>query len=120
MDEMEPAYTSEGLLQDERDLLPELCHYRDEGCDLAASCLNCPFPQCVYEQPGGKQHWLKKARDREIVRLFTREGKGIKELSLMFRVSTRTVQRALGKTLKKGEFSGNERNASDTTVKIGH
>ena len=30
------------------DLRPEFCHYRDEGCDLAKSCLNCPF---------GKDFW---------------------------------------------------------------
>jgi hypothetical protein len=52
----------------EHDLPPEFCHYRDEGCDLAASCLNCPYPQCIYEQLGGRQRWLKMARNREIVR----------------------------------------------------
>ena len=75
---------------------------------VPTSCLNCPFPQCIYEQPGGRQHWLKTMRDREIVRQFTKEGKEIKELALLFGVSTRTVQRALGKTLVKGERSENE------------
>ena len=83
----------------EPDLPPEYCHYRDEGCDLANSCLNCPFPQCIYEQHGGRQHWLKKLRDREIARLFSSEGKGVKELALMFGVSQRTVQRALRSSL---------------------
>ena len=98
----------EPLPENEHDLLPEFFHYTDEGCDLAAACLNCPFPQCIYEQPGGRQRWLKMARNREIIRLFTREGKEIKELALMFGVSTRTVQRALGKTLIKREQSENE------------
>ena len=105
---MEANYSVEELYEIEHDLPPEFCRYRDEGCDLAASCLNCPFPQCVYEQPGGRQHWLKMIRNREIVRQFTKEGKKIKELALMFGVSTRTVQRALGKTLAKGERSKNE------------
>jgi len=83
----------------EPDLPPEYCHYRDEGCDLADSCLNCPFPQCIYEQPRGRQCWLKKRRDREIARLFNSEGRGIKELALMFGVSQRTVQRALRSSL---------------------
>ena len=26
----------------ELDLPPEYCHYRDEGCDLADSCLDLP------------------------------------------------------------------------------
>ena len=91
------------VTENELDLLPEHCHYRDEGCDLAASCLNCPFTRCVYEQPGGRQRWLKKRRDGEIVRLFTRDGKGLKELARLFGVSTRTVQRALRNSIAKGD-----------------
>ena len=82
----------------ELDLPPEYCHYRDEGCDLADSCLNCPFARCVYDEPRGKQRWLKRMRAREMVKLFATEGKGIKELAVMFGVSQRTVQRALKAT----------------------
>ena len=92
----------------ELDLPPEYCHYRDEGCELASSCLNCPLPRCIYDQPGGKQHWLKALRDREMVRLASTEGKGVRELAMMFNVSQRTVQRALknslrGKNKERGE-----------------
>ena len=38
----------------ELDLPPEYCRYRDEGCEMASSCLNCPPPGCVYELPGGR------------------------------------------------------------------
>lgn len=79
----------------ELDLPPEYCHYRDEGCEFATSCLNCPFSKCIYEQPGGRRRWLKRQRDREMTRLFTTEGKRIKELAQSFGVSQRTVQRAL-------------------------
>ncbi|MBI4267348.1 MAG: hypothetical protein HY662_01015 [Chloroflexi bacterium] len=79
----------------ELDLPPEYCHYRDEGCELADSCLNCPFPGCLYDEHGGKQRWLKKVRAREMAKLFTGKGKKVKELALMFGVSQRTVQRAL-------------------------
>jgi len=81
--------------RDELDLPPEYCHYRDEGCEFAGSCLNCPFPKCIYEEPRGRQRWLKGQRDREIVRRFYIEGRGVKELALMFNVSQRTVQRSL-------------------------
>jgi hypothetical protein len=37
--------------QETADLPPEFCHYKDEGCEYAASCLACPFPQCLYEEP---------------------------------------------------------------------
>ena len=91
-----------GSPNSELDLPPEYCHYRDDGCELAtaylghkSSCLSCPFTRCIYDEPGGKQHWLKRLRAREMAKLFTTEGKGIKELALMFGVSQRTVQRAL-------------------------
>ncbi|MBI2857640.1 MAG: helix-turn-helix domain-containing protein [Chloroflexi bacterium] len=77
------------------DPLPEFCHYHDNGCELASSCLNCPFPQCLYDQPRGRQHWLKKLRAREMAKLFASRGKDLKELADMFGVSRRTVQRAL-------------------------
>jgi len=83
------------MSRDGLDLPPEYCHYRDEGCDLADSCLNCPLPRCIYDQSGGKQQWLKRLRDREIIRLASTEGKGVRELATMFRLSQRTVQRAL-------------------------
>jgi hypothetical protein len=95
-------------MSDTVDLPPEYCHYRDEGCDLANSCLNCQFSRCIYDQPRGRQRWLKRARDREMAKRFTTEGKGIKELALEFGVSQRTVQRALKNTLKNGGLTRNE------------
>jgi hypothetical protein len=79
------------------DLPPEYCHYRDEGCEYAESCLGCPFPQCLYDEPRGRQRWLKELRNREIKRLFT-GGWGVKELAGLFGVSQRTIQRALKNT----------------------
>ena len=79
----------------ELDLPPEYCRYRDECCELADSCLNCPLPHCVYELPRGRQRWLKKQRDKEMARLFAAERQGVKELAQSFGVSPRTVQRAL-------------------------
>ncbi len=94
----------------ELDLPPEYCRYRDEGCDLAESCLNCPFTKCIYDEPRGKQRWLKRLRAREMARLFTTEGKGIKELALMFGVSQRTVQRALKGALGDSARRGAKKN----------
>jgi hypothetical protein len=76
------------------DLPPEYCRYRDEGCEYARSCLRCPFPQCLYDEPRGRQRWMKGLRDREINKLYS-GGRKIKELALMFGVSQRTIQRAL-------------------------
>ena len=99
MGALKPRLSKEDSSGIEPDFLPEYCHYRDEGCDLADSCLTCPFPQCIYDKPGGRQHWLKELRDREITRLFISEGKGVKELASMFGVSQRTIQRALKSSL---------------------
>ena len=78
----------------ETDLPPEYCHYRDEGCEFLGSCLNCPLPQCLYDEPRGKQKWLKELRNREIERLYL-EGWKIRELAVMLGLSRRTIQRAL-------------------------
>ncbi len=94
----------------ELDLPPEYYHYRDEGCELADACLNCPFAKCIYDEPGGKRRWLKRLRAREMARLFTINGKGIKELAQMFGVSQRTVQRALKVALGDSTRRGVQRN----------
>ena len=94
----------------ELDLPPEYCRYRDEGCEFADSCLNCPFPKCIYDEPRGKQRWLKRLRAKEMARLFTTKGKGIKELAVMFGVSQRTVQRALRTVLKDSTGRGVNKN----------
>jgi hypothetical protein len=89
----------EEATESETDLPPEYCHYRDEGCEFADSCLNCPFSQCLYDEPRGKQRWLKELRNKEIARLFSSGGWGVKELALLFGLSQRTIQRALKSTL---------------------
>jgi len=50
----EPGPDKEEARQNDLDLPPEYCHYRDEGCEFATSCLNCPFPQCLYDEPRGR------------------------------------------------------------------
>jgi len=94
----EPELRKDEATENEPDLLPEYYHYRDEGCEFADSCLNCPFPQCLYDEPRGKQRWLKELRNKEITRLFSSGGWGMQELALLFGLSQRTIQRALKST----------------------
>jgi hypothetical protein len=82
------SYFSENLY-DDPDLPPEYCRYQD-----ADSCLSCPFARCIYDEPGGKQHFIKRLRNQEILRLYS-GGKEIGELAVTFGISQRTVQRAL-------------------------
>ena len=88
----------EEATENEPDLPPEYCHYRDEGCEFSDSCLNCPFLQCLYDEPRGKQRWLKELRDKQIAKLLSGGGWGVKELALLFGLSQRTIQRALKST----------------------
>ncbi len=50
-DEVTPRniFNFPGNPNNELDLPPEYCHYQDEGCELADSCLNCPFARCIYD-----------------------------------------------------------------------
>jgi hypothetical protein len=91
---VDPEEEKQKVSQKDPDLKPEYCHYRDDGCDYAKSCLECPFAQCLYDEPRGRQRWLLKARNKEIKRLFNR-GSKVKELAVLFEVSQRTIQRAL-------------------------
>ena len=92
--------SKESVNKDQRDFRPEYCHYRDEGCEYADACLECPFPQCLYDEPRGRQRWLKGKRNHEIIKLFS-NGWKVKELALLFGVSQRTIQRVVNRIPKK-------------------
>jgi hypothetical protein len=76
------------------DLLPEEFPYEDKGCELFPSCLNCPFPNCLEEEPWGKEKFLKLRRAERMMEL-KQEGKSIGEIARIFELSSRTVQRWL-------------------------
>lgn len=78
-----------------QDALPENSDYRDEGCDLFASCLTCPLPRCRYDEPGGARTMMNRVRDEEIRRLRFDADIPVDEISMRFRVSRRTVFRVL-------------------------
>lgn len=82
------------------DALPEHTHYRDDGCDLFASCLRCPLPRCRYDEPGGIRSLLAELRDREILRLRA-EGVSVDELAQRFSVSRRSVFRILKRGVRE-------------------
>lgn len=78
----------------ELDLLPDEIEWWDEGCEFFPSCLNCPLPRCVEDEPRGQQRLRMAARKRRMAEL-KRIGKNVKEIAELFGVSRRTVQRAL-------------------------
>ncbi len=77
------------------DLPPEFCHYPDEGCEFSETCLNCPLPVCIYDEPRGKHRLLRKKRANEMTQLYAKGGKTVRELARIYKVSRRTVQRTL-------------------------
>jgi hypothetical protein len=83
------------------DLPPEFCTYRDEGCELAAACLECPLPQCVLDLPWGRVRVNKSQRDQEIRFLYTQAKMSIAALAQKFQITERTVQRALREDPRK-------------------
>ena len=82
------------MIGSELDLLPDEIEWRDEGCEFFPSCLNCPLPKCVEDEPRGQQRLRMAARKRRMAEL-RRRGKSVKEIAELFGVSRRTVQRAL-------------------------
>lgn len=78
------------------DALPEHLAYRDDGCDLAPSCLRCPLVRCRYDEPGGARALLQVPRD-EALRRRREEGIAIDALAAEFGLSRRSVFRVLAK-----------------------
>jgi hypothetical protein len=77
------------------DTLPENSTYRDDGCDVSPSCLNCPLPVCKFDDPDYLRRSARNARDQAIIETRRREKLSVPALAQMFGVSTRTVHRVL-------------------------
>jgi DNA-binding transcriptional ArsR family regulator len=93
------------MIPSELDLLPEDIHWKDEGCELFPSCLGCPMPRCIEEEPRGKQRLRMQSR-AEAMAALRDSGRTVGEIAAACNVSIRTVQRALAKLKKNG--SGND------------
>ena len=93
-DELESAGSS-------GDRVPELTHYRDEGCRYWHACLSCPYPRCLFEEPGGARHALNAYRDGEIQRMYS-AGVPVLEIADHFGIARRSVYRVLGGVRRHG------------------
>lgn len=77
-----------------RDPLPEYLDWRDDGCEVAPRCLECPLPRCRFDEPGGLRGVLNEARDARVAQA-RRNGAGIDEIAARFAISRRSVFRIL-------------------------
>lgn len=92
------------------DRIPELTHYRDEGCRFWHACLTCPFPRCVFEEPGGPARALRAWRDREVRRHFAR-GEPVDAIAKRFGITRRSVYRIVGGSRQSAVGSGEKTNS---------
>ncbi len=77
------------------DAVPEFCHYEDTGCEVSASCLNCPLPQCKYDDPEWFQRQRRMARDLTVWSTMRSEDLTVDEAAERFSVTVRTVFRIM-------------------------
>lgn len=84
------------------DSVPEETHYRDTGCEVSPSCLRCPLPACVYDEPAGSKRAARMERDAEICRLYRERAGNVTTLAQRFGLSRRTVQRAIAESRQSG------------------
>ena len=77
------------------DGLPEQMHYADTGCEVSPSCLTCTLPQCKFDDPAWYQALRRQGRDLELQAAHEQEGLSVFEVARRFRISPRTVHRAL-------------------------
>ena len=74
--------------------LPEFASYRDTGCELAPSCLECPLNLCKYDDPNWGKRNLRARRDEEIVRMRA-NGMTVAQIAAKSNISERTVYRVI-------------------------
>ena len=67
----------------------------EDGCEHGGpSCLECPLPACVFDEPNSVRRQKRDARYREYVEALGR-GMTVEEVCRAYEVMERTVYRAL-------------------------
>ena len=77
------------------DAVPEMYHYEDTGCEVSPSCLNCPLPQCKYDDPVWFQRYRRMGRYMKGWRTINSESLTAEEAARRFSVTVRTVFRIM-------------------------
>ena len=76
--------------------LPENVVYRDDGCEVAPRCTECPLERCRYDEPNGLMTVRMRERNAQIIAL-QRTGATVKELTQHFGLGRRAMFRVLAK-----------------------
>ncbi len=83
-------------LSDFSDLPPEFCHFPDIGCEVAFSCLGCPYDKCLEEGRRAKELMARQLRDIEISNMCNGDPDKVDGIATWLELSPRTVRRAAG------------------------
>ncbi len=73
-------------------------YYKDTGCKYFPSCLNCPLPECLYDNPQALAKYRaqqRRERDRSVAATITQENLNTKEAAVRFETTERTIYRIL-------------------------
>ncbi len=73
----------------------EFFHYEDTGCEVSPSCLNCPLPQCKYDDLIWYQRNRRLAKDFQVVTTMQREKLSVEAAAERFSVTVRTIFRIM-------------------------
>jgi len=73
--------------------LPEDIDYRDDGCDIAPACLDCPLDDCVLNDASQAYRLSVRKRRHEQIWRWKRAGTPAREISRKMNLSMRTVYR---------------------------
>ncbi len=98
-----------------RELSSDDSNYFDTGCKYSPACLNCPLPICIYDDPSSFKNFIKESRDKNIFQDY-KKGMSVKDLSLKYEVSIRTIQRSL-KLNRSTAMTLNDKNISQKIYK---
>ena len=103
-------------LQFRPDALPERYPYRDDGCEVAPACLQCPLPRCKYDEPRLILRFRRDHRDQEVIQAWRTDHLSIAALAQRFNLSTRTITRALQRARHEPGLDEAMGDAADTQV----
>lgn len=81
--------------------LPEHTNYRDTGCYISESCLNCPLPVCRYDMPTKRPRPDTVLRRTRILQ-HTRLGRRPNEIAAIEGTCMRTVYNTLRLARREG------------------
>ena len=84
------------------DIVPEFIHYEDTGCEVSQACLNCPLPQCKYDDPAWFQRHQRLIKDLEVLTAMRLENLTVEETAEHFSVTVRTIFRIMRRCREAG------------------